>query len=232
LHATHAGVWLCNEAGEVRECGRGEAISAAAETPHIVLGAPSLGQRLGYPELSGLDLLELFAFVHPARFAVPTVAGLCRTLGIEAPADESNAARAHQAIAAKLLATLGDAEWAEREGAWTSNVTLARLGWGWAPLVGRRLAQPERGERMLFSRLPQWEEAADRAPPLAVSVDREAAQAKLAVGASRGPAQHGRRSRRFVRAQAAARCAEHAARGGGDRHWQDPGLPGAGSSVG
>ena len=30
---------------------------------------------------------------------------------------------------------------------------LHRLGWGWAPLVSARLERPERGERMLFSRL-------------------------------------------------------------------------------
>ena len=83
LHATHAGIWLASGTGEVREASRGEAIARAAETPHIILNAPLVGQRLGYPDLSGLDLLELFAFVHPARFAVPTVAGIveaCRRL--------------------------------------------------------------------------------------------------------------------------------------------------------
>ena len=78
LHATHAGIWLASGDGEVREASRGEAIARAAETPHIILNAPLVGQRLGYPELSGLDLLELFAFIHPARFAVPTAAGLSR----------------------------------------------------------------------------------------------------------------------------------------------------------
>src|SRR5829696_9619333 len=89
LHATHAGIWLADGEGQVREASRGEAIARAAETPHIILNAPLVGQRLGYPELSGLDLLELFAFVHPARFAVPTIPGLSRALGIELPADEA-----------------------------------------------------------------------------------------------------------------------------------------------
>jgi len=80
LHATHAGIWLAGGDGQVREASRGEAIARAAETPHIILNAPLVGQRLGYPELSGLDLLEVFAFIHPARFAVPTVAGLSRAL--------------------------------------------------------------------------------------------------------------------------------------------------------
>ena len=179
LHATHAGIWLASGDGEVREASRGEAIARAAETPHIILNAPLVGQRLGYPELSGLDLLELFAFVHPARFAVPTATGLSRALGLEPPANEADAAGALKRIAESLLGVLADAEWREREGAWTSNATLHRIGWGWAPLVGARLERPERGERMLFSRLKQWEEAADRPPPLIIAIDPAEARTKL-----------------------------------------------------
>lgn len=179
LHATHAGIWLADGGGEVREASRGEAIARAAETPHIILNAPLVGQRLGYPELSGLDLLELFAFVHPARFAVPTAAGLSRAVGLEPPASEAEAAAALVRIAERLLAVLGDPEWREREGAWTSNATLHRLGWLWASLVGARLERPEKGERMLFSRLKQWEESGERPPPRTVLVDPSDARGKL-----------------------------------------------------
>src|SRR5690349_3635979 len=113
LHATHAGIWLADGNGEVREASRGEAIARAAETPHIILNAPLVGQRLGYPELSGLDLLELFAFIHPARFAVPTVPGLSRTLGLEPPASDAEAAVALQQIAERLLSVLGEPGWRE-----------------------------------------------------------------------------------------------------------------------
>ena len=153
LHATHAGIWLASGEGEVREASRGEAIARAAETPHILLNAPLVGQRLGYPELSGLDLLELFAFIHPARFAVPTAAGLSRTLGVVPTGSEGEAALTLKRLADRLLLELDNPEWREREGAWTSNATLHRLGWGWAPLIGARLERPERGERMLFARL-------------------------------------------------------------------------------
>jgi ATP-dependent DNA helicase DinG len=179
LHATHAGIWLASGDGELREASRGEAIARAAETPHIILNAPLVGQRLGYPELSGLDLLELFAFIHPARFAVPTVAGLSRAVGVDPPSSEAEAAPTLRQIAERLLAVLADPDWREREGAWTSNATLHRLGWGWAPLVGARLERPERGERMLFSRLKQWEEAGERPPPRTVVVDPAEARAKL-----------------------------------------------------
>ena len=166
------GIWLADGDGEIREASRGEAIARAAETPHIILNAPLVGQRLGYPDLSGLDLLELFAFIHPARFAVPTPAGLCRAARARAAGERGRGRRRRcSRIAERLLAELDDPDWREREGAWTSNATLHRLGWGWAPLVGSRLERPERGERMLFSRLKQWEEAAERPPPRAVLVD-------------------------------------------------------------
>src|SRR5436305_537396 len=194
LHATHAGIWLAGGDGEVREASRGEAIARAAETPHIILNGPLVGQRLGYPELSGLDLLELFAFIHPARFAVPTAAGLSRTLGLEPPASEADSAGALRTMAERLLAVLADVGWKEREGAWTSNATLHRLGWGWAPLIGARLERPERGERMLFSRLKQWEEAAERPPPRTVAVDPAAARAKLDALTGRVEAREGQRA--------------------------------------
>jgi ATP-dependent DNA helicase DinG len=185
LHATHAGIWIA-AGGEVREASRGEAISRLADTPHIILNAPLVGQRLGYADVSGLDLLELFAFIHPARFAVPTVAGLARAVGIEPPTSETDAAATLVAIADALLATLANPDWPQREGAWTANATLYRLGWGWAPFVGQRLAKPERGERMLFSRLSQWEEGADRPQPKTISIPPADAKRKLAELTGKG----------------------------------------------
>jgi ATP-dependent DNA helicase DinG len=194
LHATHAGIWLADGTGEAREASRGEAIARAAETPHIILNAPLVGQRLGYPDLSGLDLLELFAFVHPAQFAVPTVAGLSRTLGLDPPASEADAAAALQRIAQRLLAVFDDPDWREREGAWTSNATLQRLGWGWAPPIGARLERPERGERMLFSRLKQWDEAGERPPPRTILVDPHEARARLDRLTGRAEAREGQQA--------------------------------------
>jgi ATP-dependent DNA helicase DinG len=170
----------------VREASRGEAIARLAETPHILLNAPLIGQRLGYPDVSGLDVLELFAFIHPARFVVPTVAGLARVVGTNPPSGDAQAAAALASIAEAILSRVTQEDWAEREGAWTVNATLYRLGWGWAPFVGQRLAKPEQGERMLFSRLPQWEDQAERPPPRTVSIPVADAQARLAELTGKG----------------------------------------------
>ena len=88
IHASHGGCWLRDGAGNTRGVGKGDAIVAAADTPLLLLNAPLVATRLGYPDLSGLDLLELFAFVHPARFVVPTAKGLAHALDLPEPGSD------------------------------------------------------------------------------------------------------------------------------------------------
>ena len=179
LHASHSGCWLRDGAGATRACPKGEAIMAAADTPLLLLNAPLIASRLGYPDLSGLDLLELFAFVYPARFVVPTPKGLAHSLGLDEPNDDAGVAALLQQAAGALLAACEDETWAEREGAWTSLQSLIRLRWPWAALLGPRLRKPERNERWLFARLPEWEEAPERPQPLQVWLDPEEVQKRL-----------------------------------------------------
>lgn len=179
LHASHGGIWIADPGGEARAVGRGEAIARASETPMILLNAPLVAARLGYPELSGLDLLELFAFVHPARFAVPTPKGLARAIGLAAPSDDAGAASFLLRAAQTLLARMEMPDWHEREGAWTSAQSLARLRWPWSAAVVQRLVRPERHERWLFARLPEWEEKPPRDPPRIIHVPPGAALDRL-----------------------------------------------------
>ena len=180
LHASHAGLWIADAKG-ARRIGRGEAIARAAETPMILLNAPLVAQRLGYPELAGLDLLELFAFLHPARFMVPTIKGLAAVTGLAAPGDEAGAAPLLRAATSALLNQAASPAWTEREGGWTSLEALARLRWSWADLLREVIAKPERAERWLFSRLNEWEEAPARPAPRSVTVAPQAARDRLAL---------------------------------------------------
>ncbi|MBO9574704.1 MAG: ATP-dependent DNA helicase [Sphingobium sp.] len=180
LHATHAGIWLTRDDGTVRTLSRGEAMSLAASTPLLLVNAPLIGARLGNPDLHGLDLLELFALLFPAQFAVPTVTGLARAMGLPIPENDIEATRAIPAIAAEMLEWCGRADWAEREGAWTALKQLERLRWSWAPLLQNRIATPQTAERWLFSRLPQWEEEPPRPQPRTISLPDEAVLHRLA----------------------------------------------------
>lgn len=169
LVASHAGIWIALGDGETIGVGRGEAISRAADTPMILLNAPLTAARLGYGDLSGLDLLELYAFIHPARFAVPTPAGFARALGLEPPENDAMAATFLRRAAEELLSRL-EGDWPEREGAWDSAQALLRARWLWAQPVLERLEKPRKPERWLFSRLPEWDEEAPRPAPRTVAV--------------------------------------------------------------
>ena len=185
LHASHGGIWIADGA-QVRGVGRGEAIARAAETPMILLNAPMVAQRLGYPELAGLDVLELFAFVHPARFMVPTIKGLAEVLGLAVPPDEAGSAQFLREAAAALLGQMESGDWAEKEGAWASAGSLGRLHWPWSEAVSERIDQPKVAERWLFSKLTEWDEGASRPPPRPFSVAPQAAVDRLAELTGKG----------------------------------------------
>jgi len=173
LHASHAGIWIASPAGDVRSVSKGDAVSLAAETPVIMLNAPLVAQRLGYPDLNGLDLLELFAFVHPAQFMVPTPKGLADVLDIAQSfqsGDGAEVPRLYLAAAQKLLSSLDDSDWPQREGAWNSAQALMRLRWPWANSVSEHLPKPERADKWLFSRLPEWEETEKRTQPKVIDL--------------------------------------------------------------
>jgi ATP-dependent DNA helicase DinG len=182
LHTSHAGIWIASADGDVRPIGKGEAVGRAAEAPIIMLNAPLVAQRLGYADLAGLDLLELFAFVYPARFVVPTPKGLAEALGLNRTKEgDEGVPRLLITAAKKLLAVLSDPAWTQREGAWDTAQALMRLHWPWAELVLKSLKKPEQAERWLFSRLPEWEETPPRPAPHTITIGARAVQDRLAA---------------------------------------------------
>ncbi len=202
LVATHAGVWITDSNGDTSAVSRNEAIRRAADTPHLLINAPVTASRLGYPELGGLDLLELFAFIHPARFAVPTPRGLATALGIDPPMQDSDAGFLIRAAAA-LTDALDDPDWSERHGAWSILQSLSRQRWPWAPLLAKRLRKPQSPERSVFTMLPKWDDAAPRPAPRPISLTE--AQIDRRLTAMLGPGAEQRSGQRdYAHAVAAA----------------------------
>lgn len=188
--ASHAGLWTADSTGDVRAVSRAEAVTALGASPHIVVNAPMVAARLGLGEVSGLDLLELFAFVHPARFAIPSANGLAQALGVEPVADVAQEPLLLVRLALRLLETVRS-DWPERVGASGSLQRLLRRGWPWATAVSQYLTPPERPERSLFDSLPQWEEMPVRPPPRRIALSEAAVAENLAIlaGARREPRQ-------------------------------------------
>jgi ATP-dependent DNA helicase DinG len=155
-------------------------VHAALTARRLGLAAPPRSSRL-------LDVLELFAFVRPAAFCAPSATGLARALGAEIGSSLTQQASFLREGAAALLEALAGASPAERDGALGLFDVLARAGWAWAPYVksalGLPVEGPAEGQRAgsldVWSRLPEWEEAAPLGEPSSRPVAPEAARERL-----------------------------------------------------
>lgn len=92
--------------------------------------------------VQGLDVLELYAFVRPARFAVPTVAGLAKELGLPPARNKDQETRQLAAIVQKLLEELADLADREKQDAAAIAGMMTQGDWGWGKLVLTALAAP------------------------------------------------------------------------------------------
>jgi ATP-dependent DNA helicase DinG len=174
-----------------------EAAARAKGEAMIVCHMPAMARRLGMANLKALDILELFAFVRPARFCLPTPRGVARALGINAGPGHEGEAEALGRAAKLLLQELamGDPD-DPSSGADTDMAELARLmaagGWPWGPMVLAALgldaeaALGGAGALAAWRELPEWAEEAPEPAPGHHGVTVEAARARLAqlIGAS------------------------------------------------
>ena len=129
---------VCDEAG-ARKIGRGAAEGLFTGGRVLVAHASLTARRLGLqppprsPDV--MDVLELFAFVRPARFCAPSPTGLALGLGLaEPPSVEAQAERLHEA-AILLLKALAAPAYPGREEAYALALTLERAGWAWGAAV-------------------------------------------------------------------------------------------------
>ena len=170
LVAGWEGCWWGTAGTPAKQITRGDALSRAAASPVLLINAPVTASRMGYPDLSGLDVLELFAFVRPASFCVPTPGGLAAALGLTLPESAEDAVATLHAASAALLAEAARPDWACRPGAYASLQSLARLRWPWAALLNTAIQAPQKSARPLFTALPEWDEEPPRPPPRDVAI--------------------------------------------------------------
>ncbi len=189
LVATHAGIWRADSKGETLAVSRAEAVRRLADSPHLLLGARQVAQRLGLAEVSGLDLLELFAFVAPAQFVVPSAAGVAGWLGLPPPADFAREPAFLQQAAATLAGRLADRGYAAMAGAADSLARLQRHGWPWAPVLADVLPAGAGRGTPLFQALSEWDDPAPRPRPRLQVLTGPAVEARLRqlAGDSRPP---------------------------------------------
>src|SRR3954470_732469 len=97
--------------GQARRISHGEAIRLARADPPVLCHLPAVCRRLKCERFPAYDLLELYAFVRPASFCLPTPTGVAQALNLlpsgpaHQPAPERQAELLH-ACARALLAEL------------------------------------------------------------------------------------------------------------------------------
>jgi ATP-dependent DNA helicase DinG len=176
--------WIGTD-GEVVTLDSAAAAARARTGMPFVCHARACARRLGVPGFAAYDLLELFAFVRPARFCVPTPQGLAEALDLPAPKGLAEAAQTLRAVAARLLLELAArGSKADRDAPAIARA-MGRADWPWAKVVLHALGtfQEERGGAAglnVWDRLPAWSDQAPPPPPGQAPVSAAEARARLA----------------------------------------------------
>jgi len=176
-------LWL-NPDGEIEAIAVAEARGRLEHETPIVCHLRAVARRLDIHAFPALDLLELFAFVHPARFCVPTPRGLADALGLPMPRSAPESCVTLAAVARALLERLGEEVDVEVR---AIAEAMDRSGWLWGPAVLAALPVCEPGALRraagirVWSRLAEWSEAAPAPPPGNEPVLPEEARSRLAL---------------------------------------------------
>lgn len=156
----------------------------------IVCHAKAVARRLRMTPFAGYDVLELFAFVRPARFCVPTPRGLAACLLLTPP---ENAEQEAQILIAASRALLAELRASPQEDALAVASAMALARWPWAAAVinaisggkgapgGMTRDDPEgtTGGLNVWTRLKEWEDQAPPGRPDSWPVEAVEARARL-----------------------------------------------------
>ncbi|MGE0734230.1 MAG: ATP-dependent DNA helicase [Alphaproteobacteria bacterium] len=189
LVGTRGAVWR-NEDGTAESLRLPDAADRLrkTKTPPILCHTPSIARRLNLRRVPGRDVLELFAFVRPAQFCLPTERGLAAALGMGVPADHRDDVHLLPRIADHLLAELADPLREHERSVRPIARAMAAGQWAWAADVCRALKVEPPSDSIaramsgleIWSRLPEWAERAPEPPPGNVPIDLDEVRARLA----------------------------------------------------
>ena len=188
LVAGHGSAAILTNNGELLTAAAAEAAVAirAMDAP-VLVHAPATLRRLGLRAMPCLDVLELFAFVLPARAVAPTPRGLALALDVDFTASglEAEAALLPELVEILLRRLAAGRDLALNRDAAALAARMGQAGWGWAPYVTAALGRPDAAASIeplrVWKRLPEWEDAAPLPPPSSLPVPEIEARRRLAA---------------------------------------------------
>jgi len=175
--------------GEIRVVDHETAKQLIHKKPVLVCHAPYTCKQLGAQDILGFDILELFAFVHPAKFCVPTPTGLAKALGLSPPQDFDGQPISLVESAQALLSDLRKDIWQAK----ANPISIANVmggqgkGWNWTPFIFSALGEEydpripvvSKTDLNVWKNLPEWSEEAPEPPPSHHPVTGEESRARL-----------------------------------------------------
>jgi len=125
--------------GSLRRIPHGEAMRMARVEAPLLCHLPAVCRRLKSERFPAFDILELYAFVRPASFCLPTPTGVAQALGLvpagpSHPLEPERQAEVLRACARALLRELSALDRKRRRVRGLAE-TMARHGWAWGPAV-------------------------------------------------------------------------------------------------
>ena len=178
-------IWI-SEAGEIDSIDRAEAARQLRRTVPVICHRRWSEARAGTEIETCLDVMELFAFVRPARFCLPTPRGLAAQLSLPMPTGAEDMAALLPRAAFTLLDELASTPDRPKREAGAIATMMAASGWPWGPIVLAHLglpmpplAPPDGRMASIFGRLPEYNEFAATAPPGSAPIPPDAARTRL-----------------------------------------------------
>lgn len=180
---------ILTKEGELKTLPHAQAQMIIHKKPVLVCHAPYTRGRLKQDEFFAFDVLELFAFVHPSAFTVPTPVGLCKTLGLQEPGSFEDHPMALFDIVRALLTDLKKDPLKEK----ADPLRIAEImglqgkGWNWTPFIFSALGEtydPDRAinaktQMAVWRKMPEWAEEAPEPPQDHQTVTEDEAKERL-----------------------------------------------------
>ncbi len=175
--------------GEIQEISKKDAGALLKDAPLLVCHAAFTARRLGAntPQRRStlFDVLELFAFVRPAQFCLPTPRGLAEALTLTRPVTLDDEALIILEAAQTLITELehGGLKDPAREIALATS--MGRAGWAWAGAVLEALGESTRKTASLgfdvWHSLNEWEEFAPQGQSDSATITAEESRTRLSA---------------------------------------------------
>ena len=179
-------IWISRN-GEIATLDRNAVAAELAMGPALVCHRRWNEARIGVEITACLDVMELFAFVRPARFCLPTPAGLASQLSLARPQTGEDMATLLPRAAFMLLDEVASLQGRAKEEAANIAVMMAAGGWLWGPLIlvhmGLTPPRPAPPDGMLASvwrRLPEFTDYTPTGPAGSEPILPDAARERLA----------------------------------------------------